>query len=184
MQDPIESDLAGLPIIIFLWQVFLFHFLDAIVQSPHSYGDKSIETSEVNPYLVLVSYARCSSAPPLFYSSPWQDLQRPTVSLAISKVPMVKPKMDSASGLQASGPTIRARSAAFRAANQLCDIGVEVGPVNIASSIEAAISAGLPTVDPAGSISMIWSQMNAGNDGGEPGTAEKLSLAPERTLNP
>jgi hypothetical protein len=60
----------------------------------------------------------------------------------------------------------------FRTTSLPCGVGVEAGPIDIASSIEAAISAGLPTVDSTGSISMIWQQINKGNDGGGPGTAE------------
>jgi hypothetical protein len=60
----------------------------------------------------------------------------------------------------------------FRTASQPCGVGVQAGPIDIASSIEAAISAGLPTVDSTGSISMNWQQVTNGNDGGGPGTAE------------
>jgi len=60
----------------------------------------------------------------------------------------------------------------FRTTGQPCGVGVEAGPIDIPSSIEAAISAGLPTVDSTGSISMIWRQVTKGNDGGGPGTAE------------
>lgn len=52
-----------------------------------------------------------------------------------------------------------------------CGVGVEAGTINIASSIEAAITAGLPTVGSTGSLSMIWQQINAGRDGGGPGSA-------------
>lgn len=39
----------------------------------------------------------------------------------------------------------------------------------MATELEAAIKAGLPTADASGSISMNWRQVNAGADGGGPG---------------
>ncbi|KAL8280296.1 hypothetical protein RQP46_007213 [Phenoliferia psychrophenolica] len=43
--------------------------------------------------------------------------------------------------------------------------------VNIATSISAAEAAGLPAAASDGSLSMTWFQINAGSDGGGPGTA-------------
>jgi hypothetical protein len=67
-------------------------------------------------------------------------------------------------------PNNQGPTSVFRG-NAPCGVGVEAGTINVATSIEAAIAAGLPTVDSTGSISMIWEQINAGNDGGGPGTA-------------
>ncbi|KAF8607938.1 hypothetical protein BDV93DRAFT_434872 [Ceratobasidium sp. AG-I] len=52
-----------------------------------------------------------------------------------------------------------------------CGRGVTAGQINVATELEAAVKAGLPTVDASGSISMNWRQVNAGADGGRPGTA-------------
>jgi len=52
-----------------------------------------------------------------------------------------------------------------------CGVGVEAGTIDVPSSIEAAIKAGLPTADSTGILNMIWQQVNAGNDGGGPGSA-------------
>lgn len=47
--------------------------------------------------------------------------------------------------------------------------GVTAGQIDVATDLEAAIKAGLPTADASGSISMDWRQVNAGADGGGPG---------------
>ncbi|KAG8746871.1 hypothetical protein FRC10_003393 [Ceratobasidium sp. 414] len=52
-----------------------------------------------------------------------------------------------------------------------CGRGVAVGQIDVAADLEAAVRAGLPTADASGSISMNWRQVNAGADGGGPGTA-------------
>ncbi|CAG7850001.1 SubName: Full=Uncharacterized protein {ECO:0000313/EMBL:CCA72587.1} [Serendipita indica DSM 11827] len=50
--------------------------------------------------------------------------------------------------------------------NAACGVGVEAGTINVAQSIEAAIKAGLPTVDGSRSISLTYQQVNGGADGG------------------
>jgi len=64
------------------------------------------------------------------------------------------------------GPT----SSGF-SADAPCGRGGSAGQINVASSIEAAITAGLPTVGANGEITMNWQQVNAGSDGGGPGNA-------------
>lgn len=64
------------------------------------------------------------------------------------------------------GPT----SSGF-SADAPCGRGGTAGQINVAASIEAAITAGLPTVDANNEISMNWQQVNAGSDGGGPGNA-------------
>lgn len=52
-----------------------------------------------------------------------------------------------------------------------CGRGVTAGNINVQAEIEKAIRSGLPTVGANGEISMNWQQVNAGADGGGPGTA-------------
>lgn len=68
-------------------------------------------------------------------------------------------------------PNNQGPTSVFQDRTAPCGVGVEAGKINVAASIEAAIAAGLPTTDGSRSISMNWQQINAGNDGGGPGTA-------------
>jgi hypothetical protein len=120
--------------------------------------------------LVSVSRKRCSSNALSFLS-----LARLTNAHGfVSDIKGANDKTENVFGVKTSSirPNNQGPVSVFRTATQPCGVGVEAGPIDIASSIEAVISAGLPTVDSTGSISMIWRQINKGNDGGGPGKAE------------
>ncbi|KAG8820536.1 hypothetical protein FRC19_008788 [Serendipita sp. 401] len=82
-------------------------------------------------------------------------------------------KTENGFGVRAASikPNNQGPTSVFRG-NTACGVGVEAGKIDIASSIEAAIKAGLPTANASGSVSLTYQQVNGGADGGGPLTAE------------